>query len=388
MGQRIHPTTEPERALLVGAEISRADGLGVDSSLDELALLVKTAGAQVVGRAKQRLEHPHPRYFIGQGKLEEIQALRSNTPYNLVVFDDELSPGQQTNLEDALSVRVIDRTALILDVFAKRARTHEGRLQVELAQHQYLLPRLAGLWRHLERLGAGIGTRGPGEKQLETDRRLIHRRIQKLREELEAVRRHRAQYRRKRSRRGIPVVSLVGYTNTGKSTLFNALTRSEVFVEDKLFATLDPTTRRLRLPNGQTILLTDTVGFIHKLPPAVVAAFRATLEELEEADLLLHVVDIAHTQAPQQSQAVEGILDSLGLERKPWVLVLNKVDLMLQDGSQDTHSIIQDWRRRNATFAHPVVLVSATKGWGLDQLLHTVAQQLEAVCPLVAPVPG
>ncbi len=356
-------------------------------SLDELAQLVNTAGAQVVGRVSQRMEHPNPRYYIGQGKLEEVKALRAESDANLVVFDDELSPTQQRSLEDALDVRVIDRTALILDVFAKRARTREGRLQVELAQHQYLLPRLAGLWRHLERLGAGIGTRGPGEQQLETDRRLIDRRIQRLKDELEAVRRHRAQYRRQRARRGIPVVSLVGYTNTGKSTLFNALTRSDVFVEDKLFATLDPTTRRLRLPQGQNILLTDTVGFIQKLPTQVVAAFRATLEELEEADLLLHVVDIAHPQAARQSETVEQVIADLRLAEKPRLLVLNKIDLLIHDGNLDTDPIVEDWEKRHGAIGQPMALVSATRGWGFDRLLEAISRQL-AAAPLGWVVPA
>jgi len=358
-------------------------GWSLDDSLEELALLVRTAGAQVVGQVTQRLERANPRYYIGQGKLEELHALKGSTGYNLLVFDDELSPSQQRNLEGALGVRVIDRTALILDVFARRARTHEGRLQVELAQHEYLLPRLAGLWTHLERLGGGIGTRGPGEKQLESDRRLIRRRIQRLRSELEAVRRHRAQYRRQRSRRGLPVVSLVGYTNTGKSTLFNALTRAEVFVEDKLFATLDPTTRRLHLPSGQLVLLTDTVGFIQKLPPTVVAAFRATLEELAEADLLLHVVDVSHSQAARQSQAVEEVLADLGLAEKPRVLVLNKIDRLLRDGDLDAQATLRAWEKRQGLAAGPVVLVSAIRGWGLDRLLHAAARQLEMATVVV-----
>ncbi len=224
--------------------------------------------------------------------------------------------------------KVIDRTALILDIFAKRAQTHEGKLQVELAQNEYLLPRLAGQWSHLERLGGGIGTRGPGEMQLETDRRLVERRIHRLKKELGEVRKHRTLYRTNRRRSGVPVVALVGYTNAGKSTLLNTLSGADVLVEDKLFATLDPTTRRLRLPDGQTVLLTDTVGFIHKLPPTVVAAFRATLEELEEADLLLHVVDITHKNAAEQCQTVEDILADLGLEQKPRLTLLNKVDLL------------------------------------------------------------
>jgi len=263
-------------------------------------------------------------------------------------------------------VKVIDRTALILDIFARRAHTREGQLQVELAQHQYLLPRLAGQWSHLERLGGGIGTRGPGESQLETDRRLVRNRIHRLQTQLEAVRRHRSLYRQKRKRNQIPVVALVGYTNAGKSTLLNALSQAGVTVEDKLFSTLDPVTRRLVLPTGQRFLLTDTVGFIHKLPPSIVAAFRATLEELSEADLLVHVVDITHPDAAHQFQTVENILADLRLKEKPTITVLNKLDLVVEDEEQ-LSSLLSELQ------GDTTVPLSALKGWGFDKLLDRIA---------------
>jgi GTP-binding protein HflX len=297
---------EAERAFLVAVEPrSRRDGLDAEASLDELALLVDTAGGEVVGRAIQRLDSPNPAVYIGKGKLEEVVAERENTDYTMVVFDDELSPSQQRNLENALGVKVLDRTALIIDIFARRAQTREARLQVELAQSQYLLPRLAGQWSHLERLSAGsggagagrIGVRGPGETQIETDRRLVRNRITKLRREIEEVRQQRSLHRRRRARQGLRVVALVGYTNAGKSTLMRALSGADVLTEDLLFATLDPVTRRIRLPSGNEALLSDTVGFIQKLPTQLVAAFRATLEELADADLLVHLVDITHPDA-------------------------------------------------------------------------------------------
>jgi GTP-binding protein HflX len=291
----------------------------------------------------------------------------------VVIFNDELKPRQQRNLEEALNIKVIDRTALILDIFARRAQTREGQLQVELAQHQYLLPRLAGQWSHLERLGGGIGTRGPGESQLETDRRLIRKRIQRLQSQIEAVRRHRALYRRKRRDSRIPVIALVGYTNAGKSTLLNALSRADVLVEDRLFSTLDPVTRRLALPDGKQVLLTDTVGFIHKLPPSIVAAFRATLEELTEADLLVHVVDITHNDAAEQFQTVLEILAELGLADKPQLTVLNKMDKVA--GNQEEMNGLA-----LATVVKPpddnTLAISALKGWGQDKLLARIAAHL------------
>ncbi|OGO16788.1 MAG: GTPase HflX, partial [Chloroflexi bacterium RBG_16_50_11] len=301
------------------------------NSLEELTLLAESAGAKVVGKIVQQLPAPSHDLYIGRGKVQELLALKSANDYNVVILDDELTPNQQQNLEKELDVKIIDRVALILDIFSKRARTHEGRLQVELAQHQYLLPRLAGQWSHLERLGGGIGTRGPGESQLETDRRLIKRKIQRLEEQTEEIRRRRALYRHQRQKSGIPVVALVGYTNAGKSTLLNALCRADVLADDRLFATLDPTTRRMNLPDNRAILLSDTVGFIRKLPPTIINAFRATLEELSEASLLLHVVDLSSPDAPEQCQAVEKILGDLGLLDKQRITVLNKIDRLLPD---------------------------------------------------------
>ncbi len=363
---------EEEKAFLVGVQAKTSiNSWSIESSMEELSYLAQAAGAKVLGTLTQKLEKPSATHYLGKGKLKELIKLKQEHPYTVVIFNDELSPRQQRNLEDALKVKVIDRTALILDIFARRAQTREGQLQVELAQHQYLLPRLAGQWSHLERLGGGIGTRGPGESQLETDRRLIRRRIHRLQSQIERVRRHRELYRQKRRRSLIPVVALVGYTNAGKSTLLNALSQANVLVEDKLFSTLDPVTRRLVLPNRQQILLTDTVGFIHKLPPSIVAAFRATLEELAEADLLLHVVDITHRNAAEQSQTVEEILAELDLDEKPRITVLNKMDLVLNDPAE------------LATLETPAelggdvtVAISALKSWGLDRLLDKISRLL------------
>ncbi len=363
-----------EKALLVGVGVKGARNTwSLDDSLAELAQLARTAGAEVVGTLTQRLDRPTAAYLLGKGKLEELTSLKRESGYDLVIFDEELSPAQQRNIEQVLQVKVIDRTALILDIFANRARTHEGRLQVELAQHEYLLPRLAGRWPHLERLGGGIGTRGPGETQLESDRRLIEQRIQRLKKDIEEVRKHRAMYRRRRSRLGMPIVALVGYTNAGKSTLLNTLTDTEVFVEDKLFSTLDPTTRRLSLPNDQEVLLTDTVGFIQKLPPTLVAAFRATLEELNEADLLLHVVDITQKNAAEQSQTVDDLLDDLNLGAKPRIIAINKIDLLTED------SEVIDRYGEQFGGDNEMVLISAIKGWGLDRMLRLIADTLGKV---------
>lgn len=387
---RLHNTErEQERAYLVAAAPRDGSPADLEGSLDELAQLVVTSGGEVVGRAVQRLRAPNPATYIGPGKLAEIIAQRAALGYTLVVFDDELTPTQQRNLERALEVKVLDRTALILDIFALRARTREGRLQVDLAQSEYLLPRLAGQWSHLERLGGSgrqgaIGVRGPGETQLETDRRLVRTKIARLKGEIERVRRQRSLYRRRRARAGVPVVALVGYTNAGKSTLMRALTRADVLVEDRLFATLDPVTRRLRLPSGRTALLTDTVGFIQKLPTQLVAAFRATLEELDEADLLLHVVDITHPDAARQSQAVDDTLAELGLQAKRRVTALNKLDLLARpDGGQITGLDELRGVQRSLTARSEVVLVSAARGWGLDTLLARIdaalAERLERV---------
>ena len=344
------------------------------SSLDELAQLTLTAGANVVGRSVQRLERPTSAYYVGRGKVQELASLRYRLGYSTVIFDDELSPSQQRNLEDALEVKVLDRTALILDIFAQHARTREGALQVELAQHEYLLPRLAGQWAHLERLEGAIGTRGPGETQLETDRRLIRRKIQHLKQQIEEVRRQRALYRRRRARQGVSVISLVGYTNAGKSTLMRALSGANVLVEDKLFATLDPVTRRVVLPHGGAFLLTDTVGFIQKLPTQLVAAFRATLEELSEASVLLHVVDITHPDAAEQAQTVEDTLADLSLADKPCITVLNKADLICgPDGSPIEGLEALGEARASLRYWRPdALLVSAIKGWGLTDLLGRI----------------
>ncbi|MGD9117523.1 MAG: GTPase HflX [Dehalococcoidia bacterium] len=366
----------PERAFLVAvAGKSGADRWSAKDSLDEVAQLAGTAGAKVVGRLIQRLPQPTKNY-LGKGKLEELIALKSSLNYTVAIFDDELTPLQQRNLEEALKVKVIDRVALILDIFARRARTREGQLQVELAQHQYLLPRLAGQWSHLERLGGGIGTRGPGEKQIETDRRIIQRKIHRLKNQIDDIRKHRQLYRQQRRKSGIPVVALVGYTNAGKSTLLNALSHADVFVEDKLFATLDPTTRRLTLPDKTAILLTDTVGFIRKLPPTIVTAFKATLEELDEASLLLHIVDLTSRNAPEQCQTVEDILSDLKLNEKPRITVLNKIDLLLDESRQWDEKSALDYLSGQTEADENTVLVSAVKGWGLKPLLELIGQVL------------
>jgi GTP-binding protein HflX len=327
----------------------------------------------------QRLKRLFPKHFIGPGKAEEIAALHDELQYDLVVFDDELTPGQTRNLEELLKTRVMDRTGLILDIFATHARTHEGRIQVELAQYKYLLPRLRRQWTHLERQAGGggaaaggvVGLRGPGETQLETDRRIITRRISLLEDQLQDVHRHRELYRARRRRSGIPIVALVGYTNAGKSTLLNALTGADVRAEDRLFATLDPTTRQITLPGGQEILLTDTVGFIQKLPHDLVAAFRATLEEIGEADLLLHVLDITHENAEQQTQTVLETLKELHADERPMLTVLNKVDRL--DGVDEA-----EVGRLAGALGLPedYVAVSARRGWGLEALLKRLEQTL------------
>lgn len=360
----------------VGSKASSNDWSLTDS-LEELAYLTKTAGANVVGTLTQRLDNPSPTYYIGKGKIGELVSLKEQTGYDTVIFDDELSPRQQRNLEEILGVKVIDRTALILDIFARKARTHEGKLQVELAQHQYLLPRLIGQWSHLERLGGGIGTRGPGESQLETDRRLISKRINLLQHKIESVRKQRALYRRRRKEIGTPIVALVGYTNAGKSTLFNTLSKASVEVEDRLFSTLDPVTRRLTLPMGQQFLVTDTVGFIHKLPPSIIAAFHATLEELGEADLLLHVVDITHKNAANQCHTVENILRELNLQDKPTISVFNKLDLALNSEAElKALTTIPHFEEKIVLPNQDVALISAAKGWGLAGLLNKIARHL------------
>ena len=344
----------------------------LEDSLAELEYLTVSAGAEVVGAVHQRAERTTPTY-VGKGKLEELRDTVEERKADVVIFDDELTPTQQRNLEAALGgLKVIDRTALILDVFGRNASTYEGKLQVELAQHEYLLPRLAGQWSHLERLGGGIGTRGPGETQIETDRRLVRRRIQKIRSELDGVRQRRGLHMERRKKSTIPMATLVGYTNAGKSTLFNALSDAGVLEADQLFSTLDPVTRRIRLPSGAPLLLSDTVGFIQKLSPKVIAAFRATLDELERADILLHVIDVTHPKAPEQTEVVEQTLEDLGLGDRPRLLVINKMDLLQNsagaDGARHEGYLAQA--------AAPGVLVSAAKRWNLDDLLREVEEQL------------
>lgn len=369
MGRSFSTSIAKEKALLVGLEIRSAiDNWSLQSSMQELSSLVLSAGLQVVGKLTQKLIRPSSTIYLGKGKLQELKELRAKHPYDVAVFNDELTPRQQRNLEEYLESKIIDRTALILDIFAQRARTSEGKLQVELAQYQYILPRLAGQWSHLERLGGGIGTRGPGESQLETDRRLIRQKIKRLEVKIESIRQHRALYREYRRSNNIPVVALVGYTNAGKSTLLNALSKSSVMVADRLFSTLDPVTRRITLGDKIEFLLTDTVGFIHKLPPSIVAAFRATLEELREADVLLHVIDITHQDAAEQYETVERILQNLQIKDKYKINVLNKIDLM-----QNAYDIWQGFiKKLHHNEEVKIVPVSALKNTGLDILIEEI----------------
>src|SRR6266566_675282 len=366
-----------EHAFLVAVDQDESESLwSVEDSLSELGTLARTAGAEVVGTLIQRLRHPDVATYIGKGRAQELRDTEKELGFDIVIFDDELSPSQQRNLEKMLDARVIDRTALILDIFAQHARTREGRLQVELAQLEYRLPRLAGRGVELSRqaggsrsagaggVGGAIGVRGPGETKLEIDRRRIRSRIAELREEIEGVREQRTIHRRQRAAQAIPVVAVVGYTNSGKSTLFNALTEAEVLTENKLFATLDPTTRHITLPGNQEALLTDTVGFIQKLPTRLIAAFRATLEEVTDADLLLEVVDISHENAIEQSETVNDILQELGVNEKPRVTALNKSDLLDDAAEIDT-----------SLYANAVT-VSALRESGLDTLRGKIAQVL------------
>lgn len=374
------PTIRPrERAFLVGVEIRGSEHLlSLDDSLTELELLAETAGLNVVGQATQKLDAPNSATYIGPGKVDEVNALVDETGSEVVLFDDELSPRHLRELEKTFGekVRLLDRTALILDIFAQHAGTREGALQVELAQYEYRLPRLTRAWTHLARQAGGgagrsgsvggVGLRGPGETQLEVDRRDIRRRISHLRKELEKVRTHRQQYRARRKRSQIPVAALVGYTNAGKSTLLNLLAQADVYVADQLFATLDPTTRRVELPGGNLALFTDTVGFIQKLPTALVAAFRATLEEIAEAELLVHVVDITHRSAQAQAEAVHQTLKEIDAGHIPVLTALNKID-RLNDPE-------------NARLALDVfpnsVAISALTGAGIADLLKAVNDQL------------
>lgn len=365
---------------LVGADIASARSpWRAEDSLQELALLADTAGLEVVGQMHQKLTHPSPKFFIGPGKVRQVQEQAEHHEADIVIFDDELTPGQTRNLERELDKAVLDRTALILDIFAQHAHTHEGRLQVELAQYEYLLPRLRRQWTHLERqagqggtsAGGVVGLRGPGETQLEVDRRVINRRISWLKEQLSDVHRHRELYRKRRRKQRVPVVALVGYTNAGKSTLINALTDAGVLVENQLFATLDPTTRQVTLPGSQHILMTDTVGFIQKLPTQLVAAFRATLEEISEADILLHVIDTTHPNAPQHEHTVDETLEELGVVDKPTLIVLNKVDRMPDINANNVASVTQE-----RGLPHNYIAISAHRQWGLETLCARIEDML------------
>jgi GTP-binding protein HflX len=378
--KKIQDTTQPtERAFLVGVDLREEhDLLSVDDSLSELSLLAETAGLEVVGMDTQRLDSPNPKTFIGTGKVEEVAALVGEVQADVIIFDEELSGRHLRELEKLFGdkVRILDRTALILDIFAQHANTREGALQVELAQYEYRLTRLTRAWTHLARQAGGgggrsgatggVGLRGPGETQLEVDRRIIRRRISTLKNQIEKVRTHRQQYRNRRKRSKIPIVALVGYTNAGKSTLLNHLTGADVYVADQLFATLDPTTRRVEFPGGQVALFTDTVGFIQKLPTTLVAAFRATLEEITDADLLLHVIDVTHPNTHAQSRAVFQTLEEIEADHIPVISALNKIDLL--ENSDSARNALEDFPN--------AVAISALTGEGVEDLLNSVNQLL------------
>jgi len=349
-----------ERAFLIAVDSGHDEGWTAEDSLAELASLADTAGAEVVGAEWQRRRHIDPNWYLGKGKAEELRVAKQETGFTLLLADDELSPNQQRSLEELLTVKVLDRSGLILDIFAQHAQTHEGRLQVELAQLQYQLPRLTRMWTHLSRTGGGIGTRGPGETQLETDRRVIRERIRKLKERVEQVRQQRETAGRSRDRRLVPSLAIVGYTNAGKSSLLNALAgREAARAEDRLFATLDPTSRQVKLGDGQSVVLTDTVGFIHKLPHQLVEAFRATLEEVTRADVLIEVVDGSDAHAREHRQTVQQVLEELGAGAKPRVVALNKADLFDPAGGRSDGP---------APVVGDAVPVSAVTGYGLDTL--------------------
>ncbi|HRN67727.1 MAG TPA: GTPase HflX [Promineifilum sp.] len=378
-----------ERAFLVGVELRESPSLlPVEDSLDELARLADTAGIDVVGQAIQRIDKPNSATYIGPGKVEEVKLLVEELQADMVIFDDELSPRHQRELEEIFGeeIKVIDRTALILDIFGQHAHTREGKLQVELAQLEYRLPRLTRMWTHLARQAGGraggatggVGLRGPGETQLETDRREIGRRISQIKEELENVRAHRERHRAKRQQTELQVVAIVGYTNAGKSTLLNKISGADVLTADMLFATLDPTTRKVNMPGGRELLFTDTVGFIQKLPTQIVAAFRATLEEIGDADMLLHVVDVTHPNAAEQIEAVEDTLAELEADHLPMVIALNKADQLT-----NAEEVIGE-----LDLSAPAALVSAKTGKGIEELLIMVeAAMVQLLQPVEVLIP-
>ena len=358
-----------ERAILIGMEWGRNDSLWtVDDSLEELKQLADTAGATVIKKFIQKRPKPDPAFFIGRGKVQELALYAQQENIDLCIFDDELSPAQQRNIESVMGIRILDRTALILDIFAQRARTNEGKLQVELAQLQYTLPRIMGKGLMLSRLGGGIGTRGPGETKLEVDRRRIRDRIAFIKEQIEKVKAVRSLHRSKRKKNNVFEVSLVGYTNAGKSTLLNTLTNSDIYAKDQLFATLDPTTRQLTLPNKQEIIITDTVGFIQRLPHQLIAAFRSTLEVVTEADLLVHVIDVSHELYKEQAAAVHEVLKEIGAESKPVITVYNKIDKLPPDSKLADRLALEE----------DTVCISAAKKLNLESLQQMIESHLKS----------
>ena len=358
-----------ERAILIGMEWGRNDSLWtVDDSLEELKQLADTAGATVIKKFIQKRPKPDPAFFIGRGKVQELALYAQQENIDLCIFDDELSPAQQRNIESVMGIRILDRTALILDIFAQRARTNEGKLQVELAQLQYALPRIMGKGLMLSRLGGGIGTRGPGETKLEVDRRRIRDRIAFIKDQIEKVKAVRSLHRSKRKKNNVFEVSLVGYTNAGKSTLLNTLTNSDIYAKDQLFATLDPTTRQLTLPNKQEIIITDTVGFIQRLPHQLIAAFRSTLEVVTEADLLVHVIDVSHELYKEQAAAVHEVLKEIGAESKPVITVYNKIDKLPPDSKLADRLALEE----------DTVCISAAKKLNLESLQQMIESHLKS----------
>ena len=362
------PKRNHERAILIGLEQEGVSKWDLRDSMEELAELANSAGAEVVGTITQKLQKPTAPYYIGKGKAELIKDSLQDRQVTSVIFNDELSPAQGRNLENLLARKVLDRTQLILDIFAQRARSREGRLQIELAQLQYLLPRLTGMWEHLSRQTGGIGMRGPGETQLEVDRRRVQERIARLERELESVRKTRAVQRQGRKRHQWPVASVVGYTNAGKSTLLNLLTGADVVAENRLFATLDPTTRSFTLPNKQRLLLTDTVGFLRKLPHTLIESFKATLEEVSEADLLIHVVDLSHARVDEQMEAVDKVTKELDAYGKQTLIVFNKIDNLADRELAETYV-----KRFSGSVA-----ISARTGEGVNKLVQALQEALSS----------